>query len=217
MLLLFSSFGVYIAIIMSNKGSMKKVSGTDDLYELYSEAQSKVDSASVEYASKYFDELKEYKKKISGFNANSANKNGLKVEDVKIGSGETLTADSTGYGTYYIGWCSDEKVFDSSFDDFESPTKLKSPLVVEEGSLITGWYQGVSGMKLGGVRIITIPGELAYGDSRNPCDSTSDERNVPLRFLIKTFEISDEYEALSKAANEAYINYIYEAYYGSQK
>ena len=213
-----ASVAVYVAIILSANSTSSADSKVDEalvaeLTAQYDEKSAELEKKSTELSDKYFETFSGYRSKVKSFNAKSVNEGGkIKTEDLKIGSGDELNTDSTGYGAYYIGWCSDEKVFDSSFDDFESPTKLKDPLVVEKDALIEGWYLGVNGMKLGGARIVTIPGELAYGDSYNPCDSESEEKNVPLKFLIMPIKISDEYSKLSAEAQKLYTKMLYAQY-----
>ena len=82
---------------------------------------------------------------------------GLKYEDVKVGAGETATAGKT-VSVHYTGWLTDGKKFDSSKDrgkPFEFP--------LGGGRVIKGWDEGVQGMKIGGVRKLTIPSSLGYG------------------------------------------------------
>ena len=93
-------------------------------------------------------------------------------------------------------------MFDSSFDSFENPTTLKSPISGNK-SLIAGWSQGVLGMKVGGVRQITIPGELAYGETREICGGT----NKPLRFIIMAIEPGEDYRKLNSELEEIIAEY----------
>ena len=82
---------------------------------------------------------------------------GLKYEDVKQGTGETATAGKM-VSVHYTGWLTDGKKFDSSKDrgqPFEFP--------LGGGRVIKGWDEGVQGMKVGGVRKLTIPASLGYG------------------------------------------------------
>ena len=82
---------------------------------------------------------------------------GLKYEDVKPGTGEAATAGKT-VSVHYTGWLTDGKKFDSSKDrgqPFEFP--------LGGGRVIKGWDEGVAGMKVGGVRKLTIPASLGYG------------------------------------------------------
>lgn len=63
---------------------------------------------------------------------------------------------------YYIGWNPDGiKIFDQSIDG----ETLKSPLSLDGvgvSDVIVGW-KGLLGMKVGGVRELTIPSDMAYG------------------------------------------------------
>jgi FKBP-type peptidyl-prolyl cis-trans isomerase len=82
---------------------------------------------------------------------------GLKYEDVKQGTGEEAKTGKT-VSVHYTGWLTDGKKFDSSKDrgqPFEFP--------LGGGRVIKGWDEGVQGMKVGGVRKLTIPASLGYG------------------------------------------------------
>lgn len=86
----------------------------------------------------------------------------LKIEDVKVGTGKE--AKKRSYVTvHYTGWLRDGTKFDSSHDRKE-PLSFR----VGSGEVIKGWDEGVVGMKVGGVRRLTIPPELAYGDKGAP-------------------------------------------------
>jgi peptidylprolyl isomerase len=82
---------------------------------------------------------------------------GLKIADVKIGTGEVIE-EGNSVAVHYIGRFSDGTPFDSSID-------RKEPLVFEfgAGQLIPGFERGLSGMRVGGIRRILIAPELAYG------------------------------------------------------
>ena len=118
-----------------------------------------------------------------------------------------MKSDGSNYLAYYVGWCADETVFDSSFDDNDDPTSFAKVLDPELG-MIEGWTQGVEGMKIGGVRRITVPGELAYGDSMEICGGT----NKPLRFLVMAVAKSDSLKQLSDEVDEAFMRYQYAQY-----
>ena len=143
---------------------------------------------------KYFETLKSARSSIKSYNVSRAQNDGLKSIDLSVGTGATLEKESK-YLAYYFGWCSDESVFDSSFDDNNNPKSLKDPLdVTGSGSLITGWSDGLVGAKLGGVRELHIPSTLAYGDTKEICGG----KNSPLYFVILPFED----EAYTKATQE---------------
>lgn len=87
---------------------------------------------------------------------------GLKMEDVKVGTGAEAVAGRT-VSVHYTGMLTDGKKFDSSLDrgkPFEFP--------LGAGRVIKGWDEGVAGMKVGGKRKLTIPSQLAYGDQGVP-------------------------------------------------
>ncbi len=62
---------------------------------------------------------------------------------------------------YYTGWVQGGQKFDSSYDEGKQPFAV-SPL--GQASVITGWNQGLIGMKVGGTRRLIIPPNLGYGD-----------------------------------------------------
>ncbi|MBN9524370.1 FKBP-type peptidyl-prolyl cis-trans isomerase [bacterium] len=64
----------------------------------------------------------------------------------------------------YIGWLrSNGTKFDSSFNAGGQPFPGNLG-----GGLIRGWMEGVPGMKVGGIRKLVIPPDLAYGAGGSP-------------------------------------------------
>lgn len=82
---------------------------------------------------------------------------GLQVEDVQVGDGAEATP-SRRVSVHYTGRLEDGTKFDSSVD---RGTPFEFLLGV--GQVIAGWDQGVSGMRVGGKRTLTIPAALGYG------------------------------------------------------
>lgn len=82
---------------------------------------------------------------------------GLKYEDLTEGTGDEATKGAH-VSVHYTGWLTDGQKFDSSKDRNEP---FSFPLGA--GHVIRGWDEGVQGMKVGGVRKLTIPPELGYG------------------------------------------------------
>jgi peptidylprolyl isomerase len=85
---------------------------------------------------------------------------GLKIWDVKEGKGKEVKAGEE-VTIHYTGWTTEGKIFDSSHKRGRMAT---FPLP----NLIKGWQIGVPGMKPGGVRRLSIPYQLAYGENGRP-------------------------------------------------
>jgi FKBP-type peptidyl-prolyl cis-trans isomerase len=81
----------------------------------------------------------------------------LKIEDSKTGTGDEAVAGKS-VTVHYTGWLTDGTKFDSSKDRGQPFT-----FQLGGGQVIKGWDQGVVGMKVGGVRKLTIPASLGYG------------------------------------------------------
>lgn len=209
--LLGSTFALYAGIVLSFKNQETQNAISEEkqtrFSELYAEFQSRQDEQAKELSGKYFDTFKQYRQNVKAYNA--ADVNTLQIRDIVTGTGREIssTADSEGnitaydtdYAAYYIGWLSDETIFDSSYDSNDSPASLKSPL---RGSsqMIQGWLEGIEGMRIGGIREITIPSVLGYGTT----DQGNIPANSPLKFIIMLIEkpaaldVSDELEQLGQ-------------------
>lgn len=87
---------------------------------------------------------------------------GLKYEDTTVGTGEEAKKDML-VSVHYTGFLEDGTVFDSSVERGE-PIKL----TLGAGQVIPGWEEGITGMKVGGKRILVIPPDLAYGPNGFP-------------------------------------------------
>lgn len=214
-LLLLSTVLTYMFIVMSNGSDKTSSNDTDtlinELTAQYDEKYAELEAASAPLSDKYFEGFKGYLSNVKAYNAANANSAILASEDLKVGTGKTLEEGDTDYLAYYLGWCADGEIFDSSFNNSEDPaesTGLKTPLDPSVG-LIEGWNQGVVGMKLGGVRQLTISGELAYGDTQEICG----EYGAPLKFIILAIEKDETISKLSDELNDIYMQ-IYMAYYG---
>lgn len=81
----------------------------------------------------------------------------LVIDDIKVGEG-TEAKKGSHVIVHYTGWLENGQKFDSSKDRNEP---FDFPLGA--GYVIKGWDQGVVGMKVGGVRKLTIPASLGYG------------------------------------------------------
>lgn len=86
----------------------------------------------------------------------------LGIEDVKVGAGAEAVAGKA-VTVHYVGTLTSGKKFDSSRDRGKGFSfKLGA------GQVIKGWDQGVAGMRIGGIRKLTIPPELGYGERGYP-------------------------------------------------
>lgn len=104
---------------------------------------------------------------------------GLKFVDVVEGKGES--PEKTDQVTvHYTGWLTNGKKFDSSLDRGQPAT---FPL----NRVIAGWTEGVGGMKVGGKRILMIPGKLGYGERGAPGAGIGP--NETLIFEVELLEI----------------------------
>ncbi|HEY8208573.1 MAG TPA: FKBP-type peptidyl-prolyl cis-trans isomerase [Myxococcaceae bacterium] len=82
---------------------------------------------------------------------------GLEIQDIKVGTGAEAKAGAR-VTVHYVGTLTNGKKFDSSRDRNEG-----FDFALGQGEVIQGWDQGVAGMKVGGVRKLTVPPEMAYG------------------------------------------------------
>ena len=83
----------------------------------------------------------------------------LEVLDIVEGAGDEARPGS-GVDVHYVGVAySTGEEFDASYNRGEP---LQFPLGT--GTVIQGWDQGVSGMRVGGRRRLVVPPHLAYGD-----------------------------------------------------
>ena len=88
----------------------------------------------------------------------------LTIQEVDAGSGAEAAAGMD-VDMHYTGWLYDPaqdggkgRQFDSSRDRGEAFT-----FPLGQGRVISGWDQGVAGMRVGGRRTLTIPSSLGYG------------------------------------------------------
>ena len=81
----------------------------------------------------------------------------LGIEDLKVGTGAEAKKGQR-VTVHYVGTLTSGKKFDSSRDRGEG-----FDFTLGAGEVIKGWDQGVAGMKIGGLRKLTIPPELGYG------------------------------------------------------
>ncbi len=106
----------------------------------------------------------------------------LKIEDIKVGTGDEVKAGATVTAHYTGALAKDGTIFESSKDTGEPAT---FPL----DGVIAGWQEGVPGMKVGGVRRLTIPASKAYGEQGSP---PTIGPNEPLVFDIEMVRVQNK-------------------------
>ena len=172
------TIGSFLVMILANKNNKVDQAHIQQLATQYQSDykayQAKVDAQTTQLSGQYFQTFNAYASTPAAFNKDSVTK--LEKVDLKQGDGQTLDGNSA-FTAYYIGWTPDGKVFDSSING----SQLKAPLTAAPGGVIAGWMQGVSGVKIDGVRELTIPADLAYGSSGS---GDKIPPNTPLKFVI---------------------------------
>jgi len=112
--------------------------------------------------------------------AGAGNVDNLIVKDVVEGTGAAVqSTDNVTVQYVGIGALSRQQ-FDASWD---AGTTASFPL----NGVILGWQQGLVGMKVGGRRLLVIPGALAYGST--PPDGSGIQANETLIFVVDLISI----------------------------
>ena len=85
-------------------------------------------------------------------------------QDVRVGTG-TEAVPWRQVTVHYTGWLYDESRPENRGTKFDSSRDRNEPFPFQlgAGEVITGWDEGVAGMRVGGQRILTIPPEKGYG------------------------------------------------------
>jgi FKBP-type peptidyl-prolyl cis-trans isomerase FkpA len=83
--------------------------------------------------------------------------------DPQVGTGATLEAGKTAV-VYYRGWLTNGTLFDQSRAGSDGKLQPFS-FTVGSHQVISGWEQGLVGMKVGGVRLLIVPPSVGYGAS----------------------------------------------------
>ena len=180
-----STVALYVSSFLQTESNSEAQKKQSQVLKKYQDYRKKVEEQAKELSAKYYDSFKEDEKAPVAFNAASIKE--LTKKDLKEGNGEEFTDSTTKFQAYYIGWKPDGTVFDGSFEN----GRLKSPVVFrKEGKkwgLIEGWSEGLKGMKVGGIRELSIPADKAYGaqGSVNQEDSSKTiGPNTPLKFIV---------------------------------
>ncbi len=85
----------------------------------------------------------------------------LETVDVKVGDGEEVQPGDCVAALYYGTLATDGTKFDGNYEE-------GTPIEFSLNGVIPGWTEGIPGMKVGGVRRLLIPADMAYGDQERP-------------------------------------------------
>jgi FKBP-type peptidyl-prolyl cis-trans isomerase len=88
----------------------------------------------------------------------------LLVTDLHAGAGSEAQTGSV-VTVHYTGWLYDPKGVETKGAKFDSSRDRGQPFQFQlgAGQVISGWDQGVAGMRVGGHRRLLIPSTLGYG------------------------------------------------------
>ncbi len=88
----------------------------------------------------------------------------LKMDDLVNGEGTEAVAGQM-IEVHYTGWLYDENAEENKGSKFDSSVDRGETFsfMLGGGRVIQGWDQGFAGMKIGGMRRLTIPPEMGYG------------------------------------------------------
>lgn len=152
------------------------------------EWNSQQEAQAKELNDKYLATFSQFTSRVGQFSAEGVDE--LGAEDLLVGDGDEI-GDDTSVSMYYIGWTPDGEVFDQSIEDGE----LLAPLAIADGpantGVIEGWQKGLVGMKIGGVRELTIPSDMGYGET----GSSNIAPDTPLKFVVMAIPLVEEIPA----------------------
>ncbi len=123
----------------------------------------------------------ELEKALRDAHSSNGTMNDLVIDDVRIGTGNQVVEKGNTVTVHYIGTTQDGVRFDSSYE-------RGTPFIftVGGGKVIEGWEKGLIGMKVGGQRILVIPGSMAYGNRQVGTISP----NATLVFAVELLKIN---------------------------
>jgi FKBP-type peptidyl-prolyl cis-trans isomerase len=163
----------FFAIVLGNNNTANVQAEVTDY-------QNKVNAQYTQLSDKYYSTLNSYSSQVGKYTIDGVSD--VATTDLVTGTGDTINEDSS-YDAYYIGWLPDGTIFDSSI----SSGALKQPLAVTPGGVISGWTKGVTGMKVGGIRQITMTAAEGYGSQ----SQGKVPANSPLRFIVMIIPTPD--------------------------
>lgn len=96
--------------------------------------------------------------KLADFEPRTGSISELEIIDIEVGTGEEVQPGATITAHYTGALVKNGIIFQSSHD-------FGQAISFGLNQVIKGWTDGVPGMKIGGMRRLVIPAEMAYGAS----------------------------------------------------
>lgn len=184
------TIGSFAVMVLSTQNQATESAAQQETLNAYQTAnkayQEKVDAQAAQLSAQYYETFNTYSSRVAAFDADTVKEIG--INDLLVGTGEDVTG-TTKFAAYYIGWNPKGKVFDQSIDS----SKLKAPIPIADGldsaGLISGWKEALKGMKIGGVREITLPSDKAYGEQGS---GDAIPPNTPLKFIVMAIPLPEQ-------------------------
>jgi FKBP-type peptidyl-prolyl cis-trans isomerase FkpA len=109
------------------------------------------------------------------------------VTELRAGTGREAVAGKA-VTVHYTGWLYDPNQPNNKGSQFDTSVNGQPySFVLGAGAVIRGWDQGLVGLKVGGVRQLVIPPDLAYGAAgRGPIPP-----NATLLFDVELMAVAD--------------------------
>ena len=213
------TIGSFAVMILAQQDQSKRQAAYTAAGDTFSKEQKAyqalMDAQTSELAKTYYDSFSQYESLVRAFDIDSVKE--LATEDLVMGDGEEVTG-ATKFAAYYIGWDANGHIFDQSVDTTNHT--LKAPFSITDGldntSVIEGWKEGMKGMHIGGVRVLTIPSDKAYKEagSKDASGQVTIAPNMPLKFVVMAIPAPADVpqpESYTKALNDyqkAYTEYL---------
>lgn len=124
--------------------------------------------------------LEGFADKVGKFDAGAVTS--LTVDTLKSGDGKALDEKSK-VVVDYTGWTPDGMIFDSTTAAKSDGSLANESTTLGLDEVIEGWKKGLAGKNSGGVYLLTVPAELAYGSMGD--QSGVIKPNTPLKFIVK--------------------------------
>lgn len=123
--------------------------------------------------------LEGYEDKVTPFEAGSVTE--LTVETIVEGNGATIS-EGDYLTVYYTGWTPNGKMFDSSRRN-DTDEVSTAEFQLDSTQLIEGWVKGLTGKRVGGTYLLSVPADLAYGSDGD--SSGLIQPDEPIKFIVQ--------------------------------